>query len=158
MIIIIVLWLWLCIVIRLLINKNSLFPIDCGKNGLNVLCLNMYSIVFWNTEWFKERAGVEEEIDPSNDDRYTFINGRLIVHEPSQGEGDDGSYQCVATNEKGSVLSNTASLEFGCELKTTVSLYFFMKIHLFRFKRYMFVGQNIIVCRNNYVRLTPQIY
>lgn len=80
------------------------------------------------------------------------------MHEPSQGEGDDGSYQCVATNEKGSVLSNTASLEFGCELKTTVSLYFFMKIHLFRFKRYMFVGQNIIVCRNNYVRLTPQIY
>ncbi len=66
--------------------------------------------------WTRERAGDKIDIDPSEDDRYTMINGRLIIHAPSAIMQDDGKYQCTARNDYGSILSSIASLTFGCKL------------------------------------------
>ena len=51
----------------------------------------------------------------TQDARYSQINGRLLIHEPSSEEQDDGKYQCTAFNDFGQILSNTVSLSFGCK-------------------------------------------
>ena len=47
--------------------------------------------------------------------RYTMINGKLIIHNPSTDFQDDGNYQCTAENSYGLILSNEVSLSFGCK-------------------------------------------
>ena len=66
-------------------------------------------------KWTHQRSGTKDPVDPGEDKRYTMINGRLIIHDPSDENLDDGTYQCTATNDYGSILSNEASLTFGCE-------------------------------------------
>ena len=67
-------------------------------------------------EWQRERDGVNTTINPDEDPRYSLINGSLIIHELSSEQQDDGNYQCKASNDFGLILSNIASLSFGCEL------------------------------------------
>ena len=49
------------------------------------------------------------------DQSKTVTNGRLSIDDPSQTE-DNGDYQCVAGNSIGAILSNFASLSFGCKI------------------------------------------
>lgn len=65
--------------------------------------------------WYKRRGDVNEMLDPLMDNRYTFINGRLVIDSPSAERADDGRYQCSATNTYGTILSNEVELAFGCK-------------------------------------------
>lgn len=67
-------------------------------------------------EWFKEEYRnntlVSIKIDPLRNPKYTVSGGSLIIHEPKQKE-DRGNYHCVATNQFGSIISESVSLSFG---------------------------------------------
>ena len=47
--------------------------------------------------------------------RYTMVNGRVMIDQPSPDKGDDGNYQCRATNKFGTIVSLTVPLKFGCK-------------------------------------------
>ena len=47
--------------------------------------------------------------------RYTIISGKLLISQPSQDREDDGTYECLAGNEYGFILSNAVALTFGCK-------------------------------------------
>ena len=64
--------------------------------------------------WYRERTSERILLDPMEFERYTVSNGRLLIHEPKDAE-DNGDYQCNATNKFGSVLSQKATLRFGCK-------------------------------------------
>jgi len=49
------------------------------------------------------------------DQSKTVTNGRLIIDNPSETE-DNGDYQCRAENPIGAILSDFASLSFGCKI------------------------------------------
>ncbi len=66
-------------------------------------------------EWFKQRGQNNEKLDPLADERFTFINGRLVIDSPSTAREDDGRYQCAAENKYGKILSNQVELAFGCK-------------------------------------------
>ncbi|XP_015594638.1 contactin [Cephus cinctus] len=67
-------------------------------------------------EWFKENYVkdrlVAVRIDPLSDSRYTLSGGTLIIHKPEQGS-DHGSYHCKASNEFGTIISESVELSFG---------------------------------------------
>lgn len=45
----------------------------------------------------------------------TVTSGRLTIDSPSETE-DNGDYQCIAENSLGLILSDYATLSFGCEI------------------------------------------
>ncbi|CAD5115430.1 DgyrCDS4405 [Dimorphilus gyrociliatus] len=61
--------------------------------------------------WLKHYDGKTTVIEPS-DKHYTIINGRLNINKPDE-KRDVGIYQCMAGNQHGIILSNTAELSFG---------------------------------------------
>ncbi len=65
--------------------------------------------------WYKDGENGNELLDPLQDERYTFINGRLVIDSPSPELQDEGRYQCAASNVYGTILSNQVQLAFGCE-------------------------------------------
>ena len=44
-----------------------------------------------------------------------MVNGRVMIDQPSPDKGDDGNYQCRATNKFGTIVSLTVPLKFGCK-------------------------------------------
>lgn len=56
--------------------------------------------------------GTELKMGP--DSRYRLVAGDLVISNPVKAK-DAGSYQCVATNARGTVVSREASLRFGCK-------------------------------------------
>uniref|UniRef100_A0A4W4G683 Contactin 2 n=1 Tax=Electrophorus electricus TaxID=8005 RepID=A0A4W4G683_ELEEL len=46
------------------------------------------------------------------DSHYTMVAGNLVINNPQHGR-DAGSYQCLATNRCGTILSRAANLKFG---------------------------------------------
>lgn len=69
-----------------------------------------------NYEWFKEHYDndrlVSQKIDPLSNGRYTVSGGSLIIFSPNQ-TSDRGSYHCRATNEFGTIRSESVELSFG---------------------------------------------
>ncbi|XP_046682308.1 contactin isoform X2 [Homalodisca vitripennis] len=67
-------------------------------------------------EWFKEDYQgdklVSIKIDPLKDSRFTISGGTLIIHEPRK-EEDRGLYHCKASNDYGTIISETVKLTFG---------------------------------------------
>jgi len=65
-------------------------------------------------KWFLTH---EQQRGPVNltDQRKTVTSGRLTIDEPSETR-DNGDYQCRADNSFGSILSDLASLSFGCKI------------------------------------------
>lgn len=67
-------------------------------------------------EWFKEQYEndrlVASKIDPLSNSRYTLSGGLLIIYNPNQ-TLDRGSYHCRATNDFGSIRSESVDLAFG---------------------------------------------
>ena len=64
--------------------------------------------------WFNTQLQKRIQVDPKADKRVTVTNGQLVINKPDNNK-DTGDYQCVATNQFGSVLSNTVQIKFGCE-------------------------------------------
>lgn len=64
----------------------------------------------------------EEEESP-----YSLMGGDLIISYPDRSR-DIGNYTCVATNEFGAVISQTASVQFGCEFIYITALLIFNNI------------------------------
>lgn len=56
--------------------------------------------------------GTELKMEP--DSRYRLVAGDLVISNPVKAK-DAGSYQCVASNSRGTVVSREASLRFGCK-------------------------------------------
>ncbi|KAM4885460.1 contactin-2 [Sylvia borin] len=54
--------------------------------------------------------GTELKLEP--DSRYRLVAGDLVINNPTKAK-DSGSYQCVASNSRGTVVSREASLRFG---------------------------------------------
>ncbi|KAG9339728.1 hypothetical protein JZ751_023375, partial [Albula glossodonta] len=52
------------------------------------------------------------DVPVGEDSRYTLVAGNLLISSP-QPARDAGSYQCLATNRCGTVLSQPANLKFG---------------------------------------------
>lgn len=46
--------------------------------------------------------------------RYTLVAGSLVISSP-ESVRDTGSYQCLAINRCGTIISRAANLKFGCE-------------------------------------------
>ncbi|RWS07231.1 contactin-like protein, partial [Dinothrombium tinctorium] len=67
-------------------------------------------------QWFKEEyeSGrvASKVIDPLTDNRITQTDGTLIIYNPSQ-PNDKGKYHCKASNEFGTIISETVLLSFG---------------------------------------------
>ncbi|XP_055860986.1 contactin-like isoform X2 [Biomphalaria glabrata] len=58
--------------------------------------------------WLK--GGVR--LDAADDSRYTINSGKLTITEPRD-DKDEGQYQCQATNQFGTIISDTGSISFG---------------------------------------------
>lgn len=54
------------------------------------------------------------EIPLGMDSRYTLVAGSLVISSP-QSARDTGSYQCLAINRCGTIISRAANIKFGCE-------------------------------------------
>lgn len=65
-------------------------------------------------KWFIFRNQRRSPVDLTDKSK-TVTNGRLSILKPNQTK-DNGDYQCQATNTLGSVLSDWATLSFGCKL------------------------------------------
>ncbi|XP_025829331.1 contactin-like [Agrilus planipennis] len=69
-------------------------------------------------EWFRESYEndrlIAQKIDPLSDtsNRYTISGGTLIIHSPEQ-KIDRATYHCKATNKFGTIISESAQLNFG---------------------------------------------
>jgi hypothetical protein len=67
-------------------------------------------------QWFKEEyvnnTLVSQYLDPLTNPKYTISGGMLIIDTPKQLD-DRGNYHCVATNEFGSIISESVSISFG---------------------------------------------
>lgn len=51
---------------------------------------------------------------PLNLDRYSLVAGTLVISSPDPIR-DTGSYQCLAINRCGTIISRAANLKFGCK-------------------------------------------
>lgn len=54
------------------------------------------------------------QITSTLDRRYTLTNGKFTIENPQE-DLDSGIYQCLVSNEMGSVLSNPVQISFGCK-------------------------------------------
>ncbi|GAB0194406.1 contactin-4 [Grus japonensis] len=52
-------------------------------------------------------------IDIGMDYRYSVVEGNLLINNPNKTQ-DTGTYQCVATNPFGTIVSREARLQFAC--------------------------------------------
>lgn len=53
-------------------------------------------------------------IDIGMDYRYSVVEGNLLINNPNKTQ-DTGTYQCVATNPFGTIVSREAKLQFACK-------------------------------------------
>lgn len=54
-----------------------------------------------------------------DDSHYTLVAGNLVINNPQLGH-DAGSYQCLAINRCGTIVSRAANLKFGCEFESNL--------------------------------------
>ena len=54
------------------------------------------------------------DVDIGMDFRYSVVEGSLLINNPNKTQ-DAGTYQCVATNAFGTVVSREAKLQFACK-------------------------------------------
>ncbi|XP_015197892.1 contactin-2 isoform X1 [Lepisosteus oculatus] len=52
------------------------------------------------------------DVQVGSEPRYALVAGNLVISSPQRGK-DSGSYQCLATNPSGTIISREASLRFG---------------------------------------------
>ncbi|XP_053560666.1 contactin-2 [Bombina bombina] len=87
--------------------QNSLFPEESTEHQVTLSCRARAS----PPASYRWRMNGTELILGANSS-YQLIGGNLVIFKPTQPK-HAGTYQCVATNSRGTVLSNEASLRFG---------------------------------------------
>ncbi|KAL7986181.1 hypothetical protein Chor_011347 [Crotalus horridus] len=53
-------------------------------------------------------------VDIGMDYRYSMVEGSLLINNPNKTQ-DAGTYQCIATNSFGTIVSREAKLQFACK-------------------------------------------
>ncbi|KAK0161854.1 hypothetical protein PV327_008261 [Microctonus hyperodae] len=66
----------------------------------------------WYIETYDNGRLMATKIDPLIDTRYTTSGGNLIIYTPQETD-DRGSYHCKASNEFGTIISESVELTFG---------------------------------------------
>lgn len=74
-----------------------------------MLCV-AHSVRFSTRRWLVNGTEIPLGMDP----RYTLVAGSLVISGP-QSARDTGSYQCLAINRCGTIISRAANIKFGCE-------------------------------------------
>lgn len=54
------------------------------------------------------------DVDIGMDFRYSVVEGSLLINNPNKTQ-DAGTYQCIATNSFGTIVSREAKLQFACK-------------------------------------------
>ncbi|OXB67185.1 hypothetical protein ASZ78_015826 [Callipepla squamata] len=87
---------------------HTLFPEGSAEEKVTLTCRARASPPA-TYRW--KMNGTELKMEPGS--RYQLVAGDLVISNPVKAK-DAGSYQCVATNARGTVVSREASLRFGC--------------------------------------------
>lgn len=93
-------------------NKQAQPPMRHHECYSDYLPLSLFTLALGR--W--KMNGTEIKMDP--DSRYRLVAGDLVISNPVKAK-DAGSYQCVASNSRGTVVSREASLRFGCKFAST---------------------------------------
>lgn len=70
----------------------------------------LYLLAFSHHRWKLNGT----DVDIGVDFRYSIVEGSLLISNPNKTR-DAGTYQCVATNSFGTVVSREARLQFACK-------------------------------------------
>ncbi|KAJ7421012.1 contactin 2 [Pitangus sulphuratus] len=87
--------------------SHTLFPEGSAEEKVTLTCrarANPPATYRWKMN------GTDIEVEP--DSRYRLVAGDLVISNPVKAK-DAGSYQCLASNSRGTVVSREASLRFG---------------------------------------------
>ncbi|NXO75051.1 CNTN2 protein, partial [Sitta europaea] len=87
--------------------SHTLFPEGSAEEKVTLACrarANPPATYRWKMN------GTELKLEP--DSRYRLVAGDLVISNPVKAK-DSGSFQCVASNARGTVVSREASLRFG---------------------------------------------
>ncbi|XP_043572414.1 contactin-2 [Chiloscyllium plagiosum] len=87
--------------------KNTLYPEGSTEGKVTLNChvrANPHPKYSWKVNG--------TNINIERDSRYSLIGGNLVISNPTRSK-DPGSYQCLATNSIGTVISREAFLRFG---------------------------------------------
>ena len=84
-----------------IIGRTTLVYLDCVARGVPLP--SFY--------WTRTVGGTTQRVTSTLDSRYTVINGRLSIQDPKEHQ-DAGQYQCVVSNDIGTILGTPSQLDF----------------------------------------------
>ncbi|XP_067913839.1 contactin-2 [Heterodontus francisci] len=87
--------------------KNTLYPEGSAEGRVTLNC-HVRASPHPKYRWKVNGTDVNIE----GDSRYSLVGGNLVINNPTRSK-DPGSYQCLATNSIGTVISKEAFLRFG---------------------------------------------
>lgn len=99
--------------------KDVIFDLS-GRSQQNYATLRCVASAYpspqyqWFKEEYAEQSMTEVLIEPLKDNRLTLTDGSLLIFNPSS-TGDKGKYFCKASNEFGTIISQSIELSFGCK-------------------------------------------
>lgn len=74
--------------------------------------------MFLCCSWLKDDMEVDLDREAEH---FTLMDGNLVISNPIRNH-HEGEYTCVATNTHGTVVSQRASVQFGCKCTSRQSL------------------------------------
>uniref|UniRef100_A0A8C5X1S4 Contactin 2 n=1 Tax=Malurus cyaneus samueli TaxID=2593467 RepID=A0A8C5X1S4_9PASS len=97
--------------------SHTLFPEGSAEEKVTLACVSTGVHPRPRSRRWKMN-GTELKLEP--DSRYRLVAGDLVISNPVKAK-DSGSFQCVASNSRGTVVSREASLRFGCKFGTLIN-------------------------------------
>lgn len=79
---------------------------SCGSSSV----FSFHPDIIVSGRW--KMNGTEIKIEP--DSRYRLNGGNLVITNPVKAK-DAGSYQCIASNSMGTIISREAHIRFSCK-------------------------------------------
>ena len=72
--------------------------------------------------WYKGAGNSMSKVETGSGRRFVLTGGQLTIDNPE--DKDEGTYQCRATNEFGTILSRRIALSFGSKFRIQNRLFF----------------------------------